>query len=305
MSINMNLKSIYQRFRKWQREPFSYETKPGVKYHCANCGNTFEGNFCPACGQRFSVYQKDLTPEEKKDPTLIWGFEADTLLSFLVQLIGRPGHMISDYINGRQRVCGDPINMLCYVAIGTMLVNSLTGNVFTDKSLAWEDAGGIPAMALTWLASHMDWAVLIQTLLLIPPTWLVFRYAPKNDHHTFVDGFNIQVFMSSLVLIIIMLRSFVGEWELVLIPIGYFVAYHQLFGYGIWGTLWRTLLSIGFVFYLFGVVMMAAMYLSGKYTSVHTTGTVLTMVAVLLILGIGLVLLGSWISKIAARGRKN
>ena len=57
----MNLKSIYQRFRKWQREPFSYETKPGVKYHCANCGNTFEGNFCPACGQRFSVFQKDVT----------------------------------------------------------------------------------------------------------------------------------------------------------------------------------------------------------------------------------------------------
>lgn len=297
----MNLKSIYQRFRAWQREPFSYETKPGVKYHCANCGNTFEGNFCPACGQRFSVFQKDLTPEEKKDPTLIWGFESDTLLSFLVQLIGRPGHMISDYINGRQRVCGDPINMLCYVAIGTMLVNGLTGNVFTDKSLAWEDAIGIPAMVLTWLASHMDWAILIQTLLLIPPTWLVFRHAPRNSRHSWADGFNIQVFMSSLVLICVLLRSFVGEWELSLIPLAYFVAYHQLFGYGIWGTLWRTLLSIGSVFYLFGVLMMAWMYLSGKYTAVYSVKGSLGMVAVLIILGAGLLFLGWWIGKITAR----
>ena len=299
----MNLKSIYQRFRKWQREPFSYETKPGVKYHCANCGNTFEGNFCPACGQRFSVFQKDLTPEEKKDPTLIWGFEADTLLSFLVQLIGRPGYLISDYINGRQRVCGDPINMLCYVAIGTMLVNGLTGNVFTDKSLAWEEAAGIPAMVLTWLASHMDWAILIQTLLLIPPTWLVFRHAPRNSRHSWVDGFNIQVFMSSLVLICVLLRSFVGEWELSLIPLAYFVAYRQLFGYGIWGTLWRTLLSIGSVFYLFGVLMMAWMYLSGKYSTIHSVKGTLGMVAVLIILGAGLLFLGWWIGKITARER--
>ena len=297
----MNLKSIYQRFRKWQREPFSYETKPGVKYHCANCGNTFEGNFCPACGQRFSVFQKDLTPEEKKDPTLIWGFEADTLLSFLVQLIGRPGHLISDYINGRQRVCGDPINMLCYVAIGTMLVNGLTGNVFTDKSLAWEEAAGIPAMVLTWLASHMDWAILIQTLLLIPPTWLIFRHAPRNSRHSWVDGFNIQVFMSSLVLICVLLRSFVGEWELSLIPLAFFVAYHQLFGYGIWGTLWRTLLSIGSVFYLFGVLMMVWMYLSGKYTAVHSVKGTLGMAAVLILLEAGLLFLGWWIGKITAR----
>lgn len=291
----MNLKSIYQRFRKWQLAPFSYETKPGVKYHCANCGNTFEGNFCPACGQRFSVYQKNLTPEEKKDPTLIWGFEADTLLSYLVQLFGRPGYMISDYINGRQRVCGDPINMLCYVAIGTMLVNSLTGNTVTDKSLV--AGSGIVGMILGWLAEHMDWAIVFQTVLLILPTWLIFRHAPRNTKHTLMNGVNIQLFMSSLILICVLLRSLIGNWGLILVPVFYFIAYHQLFGYGVWGTLWRTLLSIGIIPYFFGVVMMGVMYLTGKYTTVQSVGTVMSMVCALLLLGVLLLLFGWWISK--------
>lgn len=291
----MNLKSIYQRFRKWQLAPFSYETKPGVKYHCANCGNTFEGNFCPACGQRFSVYQKNLTPEEKKDPTLIWGFEADTLLSYLVQLFGRPGYMISDYINGRQRVCGDPINMLCYVAIGTMLVNSLTGNTVTDKSLV--AGSGIVGMILGWLAEHMDWAIVFQTVLLILPTWLIFRHAPRNTKHTLMNGVNIQLFMSSLILICVLLRSLIGNWGLILVPVFYFIAYHQLFGYGVWGTLWRTLLSIGIIPYFFGVVMMGVMYLTGKYATVQSVGTVMSMVCALLLLGVLLLLFGWWISK--------
>lgn len=291
----MNLKSIYQRFRKWQLAPFSYETKPGVKYHCANCGNTFEGNFCPACGQRFSVYQKNLTPEEKKDPTLIWGFEADTLLSYLVQLFGRPGYMISDYINGRQRVCGDPINMLCYVAIGTMLVNSLTGNTVTDKSLV--AGSGIVGMILGWLAEHMDWAIVFQTVLLILPTWLIFRFAPRNKKLTLMNGVNIQLFMSSLILICVLLRSLIGNWGLILVPVFYFIAYHQLFGYGVWETLWRTLLSIGIIPYFFGVVMMGVMYLTGKYTTVQSVGTVMSMVCALLLLGVLLLLFGWWISK--------
>lgn len=291
----MNLKSIYQRFRKWQLAPFSYETKPGVKYHCANCGNTFEGNFCPACGQRFSVYQKNLTPEEKKDPTLIWGFEADTLLSYLLQLFGRPGYMISDYINGRQRVCGDPINMLCYVAIGTMLVNSLTGNTVTDKSLV--AGSGIVGMILGWLAEHMDWAIVFQTVLLILPTWLIFRHAPRNTKHTLMNGVNIQLFMSSLILICVLLRSLIGNWGLILVPVFYFIAYHQLFGYGVWGTLWRTLLSIGIIPYFFGVVMMGVMYLTGKYATVQSVGTVMSMVCALLLLGVLLLLFGWWISK--------
>ena len=291
----MRLQSIIQRFHAWQLNPFSYEIRSGKQYHCANCGNTYEGNYCPACGQKYNAWQPEKAPKEKekeKDTTLLLGFtEADSLISYLIQIIARPGYLISDFISGRRRVCAPPIDMLCYVAIGTMLVNGLTGNVFTDKSLAWSEAGGLPAMVINWLASHMDWAVLIQTLLLIPPTWVVFRFAPKNGHHSWLDGVYIQVFMSSLVLMCILLRSFLGDWALVLIPISYFVAYHQLFGYGIWGTLWRTLLSMGSVFYLFGVLMMGAMYLSGKYATVHSAAGVMAMVATLVVLGVGLILL--------------
>ncbi len=293
----MSLKSFIQRFRAWQREPFCYDIKPGRCYHCANCGNTFEGNFCPACGQKYNVAKKDLPPEDK-DTTLLLGFtEASSVLSYLIQIFARPGYLIGDYISGRQRVCGSPIDMLCYVALAVMLVNGFVGNAVTDKTLSVTAESGVLRTILEWLVSHLDWATLIQTVLLIIPTMLLFRYAPRHAHHSFVDGVYIQLFMSSLVLFCIMLRALFGDWTTILIPIFYFIAYHQLFGYGVWGTLWRTILCLGIILYLAGVIMMGIFYVSGAFSTVHSAGTVCSMLVALLLLGIGIFLLGWWIGK--------
>jgi uncharacterized oligopeptide transporter (OPT) family protein len=49
--------------------------------------------------------------------------------------------------------------------------------------------------------------------------------------------------MSSLVCLLsvvgVIIRNY---WGLLPLPIYYFITYHQLFGYGWWGTLWRTIL---------------------------------------------------------------
>ena len=41
-----------------------------------------------------------------------------------------------------------------------------------------------------------------------------------------------------------------------LIPLFYYMTYRQLFGYGVWGTLWRNALSLGIIMYFFGAIMM-------------------------------------------------
>ena len=96
-------------------------------------------------------------------------------------------------------------------------------------------------------------------LLGILPTWVLFRYAPRNTRHTLPQGFFIQVFLCvlNLVLSFIILLPFLlinylvyfyVSWAILIFY--YVIAYKQLFGYGIWGTLWRVLIVFGFIIFV-------------------------------------------------------
>lgn len=61
--------------------------------------------------------------------------------------------------------------------------------------------------------------------------------------HSLPAGFFIQVFLSTLTLIICTLSELLSP-ILVMVPIYYVVAYRQLFGYGLWGTLWRMAVCV-------------------------------------------------------------
>lgn len=297
----MNLKALLQRFRAWQIEPYKYEITSDKTQKCFNCGEEYHGNYCPVCGQRSDDGPIGWKPEGE-DPAPLWGLlEPGSLVSFILQLIGRPGYMIDDYLSGRKQACKSPINNLCYVAIGAILILRLTRNDGTALIQSLGENPGLMGVCLNWMASNIDWAVLIQTGLLILPTWLLFRFAPKHGHHSLVEGFYIQVFMASIVLICIMLRAAIANWLILLVPICNFIVYRQLFGYGFWGTLWRTILCLGFVFYFFAVIIVTVKYLHGELPAEHSTATVIAMAAALIVAGLGILLLGWWISKKTAR----
>ena len=48
----MNLRELYRKFRAWQQEPLHYVNKSTGTERCANCGTTFNDNYCPRCGQK-------------------------------------------------------------------------------------------------------------------------------------------------------------------------------------------------------------------------------------------------------------
>ena len=121
----MSLKELYRRFRAWQAEPFHYEDAVG-QHICANCGRSYEGDFCPVCGQKNDVGRvswKSVGQEMVK--TL--GLESRSLLSSILQLLGRPGYLIGDYITGRRQVCYSPVSMLFVMAVIVTLILQLAG----------------------------------------------------------------------------------------------------------------------------------------------------------------------------------
>ena len=108
---------------------------------------------------------------------------------------------------------------------------------------------------IEWLENHEDWGTLAFCSIFILPTWLLFRKAPAYPKHTLPEGFFIQVFQCIQIVIV----SFVVDDLLLLISLPFlliynYINYKQLFGYGVWGTIWRQVLMLIISFALFFLI---------------------------------------------------
>lgn len=94
--------------------------------NCLNCGNTFEGNYCPKCGQSIHTHRID------------WHYLLHDLQHFLhldnslfytaKQLLIRPGEAIRDFINGKRVPYFGPLATLLTIAGIYILIYHL-GNI--------------------------------------------------------------------------------------------------------------------------------------------------------------------------------
>ena len=92
---------------------------------------------------------------------------------------------------------------------------------------------------MKWFNENKSWGTLFYQSFFILPTWVVFRFAPGYPRHTLPEGFFLQIFLSTLSLLLAFLDYLNENAENVIASIYFVVAYHQLFGYSWWGTLWR------------------------------------------------------------------
>lgn len=137
---------------------------------------------------------------------------------------------------------------------------------------------------------------------LIIPTWLLFHFSPRHPCHTLPEGFFIQVFMGILMLIVDYLTFPLGDWISIAIPIYYYIAYQQLFGYSIWGTIWR--LSLCWLFFIsiitsLIIIIEMAINLVGHRTVPKRIGLIICYIILAILL-----LIGFSISKRGAKKRE-
>ena len=232
------LRNYYHRFCRWQQAVPHYANRhEGDVQHCYNCDNDFSGNFCPICGQRAEVGRVGWK-SIKDNVAILWGMDSRSLGYTLLQLLGRPGYLVRDYISGRRQVSFPPVKMLVIVCLFVVIVESVF-HVKNDVIGLKFDIQEVDDI-IAWINSQKSWATLFLQCFYILPTWLVFRYAPGYPRHTLPEGFFLQVFMSVLSLLSTL---FIGYWnddlDLALWIIYMYITYRQLFGYGWWGTLWR------------------------------------------------------------------
>ena len=299
----MDVKERVSRFRAWQRKPFNYVNKSVGTTTCANCGTEFNDNYCPRCGQRAGT-GRITWKSVREGVLLIWGMESRSLSYTLLQLLLRPGRLVSDYLSGKRQVSFPPVKMLLLVAIGYVIIASVKNKFFPEDVVIVDT--GLKALDayINWTELNPGWGVLLLSSLLILPTWILYRHSPRHTHHSLPEGFFIQVFMSTLMMLTSIASLFFTDWVNWVVLIYYFIVYKQVFGYNFWGTLWRYLLCF-FVGYL---MMIFILYLSEILISGHAVDKKTMMQEIVLLssnLGIAIVvcIIGFFIGRYTAKRR--
>ena len=295
MNITEKIKAYISRFQAWQRNPIKYENRNPSTVICANCGHEITENFCPLCGQKATIGRIRWKTIRIGFMT-IWGMESRSFLYSIWQLLWRPGHLISDFLNGRRQTCFPPIRMI--VILG--LVLALLDYLFEDETKETPQKGLSFIKTIGyWLENHPEWSFMLLCCFFIVPTWFLFRYAPRHNHHTLPEGFFIQVFITILIIVFSGISELTGDWIAILIPLYSVSIYKTVFGYNLWGTLWRLLFCLFGACTIFFPVLYTAILLFTKeeLSSKHGLLGDILAICILLLLAAGTLLLGSYLRK--------
>ena len=279
----MNLQQLkrgFERFRRWVRRTPTFRPASEDEYLCQCCGHRYHGNYCPRCSQKAGLGR--IPWRSVLNGVMdVWGLGSRSMPLSVWQLLYRPGYFIGDYISGKRQLSFPPVKMLFIIAF-------IYANIYfwffpEVLKLPLEEQGAVGYKL--WIREHYSLAMLAMSVLAIIPTWVIFRHSPRNSHHTIPEGFFIQVLFQTLTIVLSLLTIPLDFTQSIfstvvydlLILAYYFVGYKQLFGYGIWGTLWRQALvficiviSFMFLIWMFYPSMMDTMIEALDIVSFYT-----------------------------------
>ena len=295
----LNRKTIAEKiskFHAWQKQPPRMAKPSSELHHCVNCEQDFTGNFCPYCSQRAGTHR--VTWDSlRQQVMLIWGLDSRSLPYTLWQLLLRPGYLVRDYISGRQQVSFPPVKMLFIITVMVVIIEHL---FFPDaKAAKHQSELTLLNQFIQWEQNNPTWAILLNSSLFLLPTWVLFRYAPAYYKHTIPESFFVMVFLSVITQMLSPLKYIFPTFSLIVTSFYYFITYRQLFGYTIWGTIWRLVftaisafnLAI-FFFVLSGLITGNADQIVIQHeTSATQTGKIIGLIVVLLLLLLPMTLL--------------
>lgn len=113
----------WRTFREWQERPSLVPKMTDEHHRCFTCGQEFQGNYCPCCGQsaRIGRYSFRAALQLFLD---VWGVGNRGMFRTLRDLILRPGYMIRDYISGMQMAYFPPFKLLFLLTAFSLVVEA-------------------------------------------------------------------------------------------------------------------------------------------------------------------------------------
>ncbi|MBO4870437.1 MAG: DUF3667 domain-containing protein [Muribaculaceae bacterium] len=123
------IRYYWTRFRQWQKRPYQPEPLNDEQHVCLNCGESFNGQYCPRCGQNSNTDR--LTPRRLLAGFLdVWGAGNRSMPRNILHLLFRPGYMIADYLKGHRQPYFPPFKMLFIFVTTFFIITSITGHLY-------------------------------------------------------------------------------------------------------------------------------------------------------------------------------
>ena len=105
----------WREFCEWQRTPMRNPPLSEQQAVCLNCGDSYDGDFCPRCGQPATA-QRFTVGHVMRQALDVWGLGGRKSMPRTIwHLIWRPGYMIYDYLKGHRQPYFSPFKMLFLV----------------------------------------------------------------------------------------------------------------------------------------------------------------------------------------------
>ena len=114
-----NITDKWRAFCEWQKQSPQIIKKSAEHHCCHTCGEEYQGNFCPQCGQSAQIGRYSF----RKAMLLfldVWGVGNRGMFRTLRDLILRPGYLIRDYISGMQAAYFPPFKLLFLMTAFTL-----------------------------------------------------------------------------------------------------------------------------------------------------------------------------------------
>ena len=292
----MNLKEKYRVFKEWQQRPYQVAPLTQEEHTCATCGTSYQGNYCPRCGQssrigRYSVKTAFLLFLD------VWGLGNRGLFRSIRDLLLRPGYMIRDYLGGMQMAYFPPFKMFFLLATLSILVNgglNIKGdNQFETAVQTYERSFDmsirtVPADENTsvetgkdkadielqdrinnnvrsfirFVFDHQTIIELVWLLVLSLPLYVLFRNCPAIPDLYYTEFFVAMIYITNLMNIVSTVFSFFCvdlSINGLLTPLLSIIALKQLCGY----SYLRTILGLIASFIIISIAVMIIMVLVG------------------------------------------
>ena len=292
----MNLKEKYREFKEWQHRPYQVAPLSQEIHICATCGTSYQGNYCPRCGQSSRIGRYSL-----KTAFLlfldVWGLGNRGMFRSIRDLLLRPGYMIRDYLGGMHMAYFPPFKMFFLLATLSILVNSglnikgenqLTKAVQTyessldmgvravpaEKNAGMESVGDKGSLDLEekinttlkaffrFLFDHQTMVELVWLLVLSLPLYVLFRNCPAIPDLYYTEFFVAMIYITNMMNIVSIVFSFFCldlNINGLLTPLLSIVALKQLCGY----SYLRTILGLVASFAIITIAVLIIVVLVG------------------------------------------
>lgn len=176
-----------------------------AEHTCLNCGTTFQGNYCPGCGQRGDTRRLSMSSAIENLLGVLTSAERG-IVHTCTDLLYRPGFMMRDYVKGHRAEYVKPIQLLfllatIYLAIHYLLYHEGEGptHFITDAEgnpLVLPGILGFGIKVVEAMMSNRAILALLSSSIFILPMWLAFRSTPIGKETTLTEFFYVMVYIS-------------------------------------------------------------------------------------------------------------